>query len=144
MKLGFTGTRHGGTIQQMLALRALLELLKPSEVHHGDCVGADERFDLEARRLPGVRRVIHPPVKDELRAHCDLYCSLDQTVDTRDPAHYLERNRHIVDETDCLLAVPKEEEDPGKGGTWYTVRYAKQQGKVVLLIKPDGTVRLMN
>ena len=144
MKLGFTGTRHGGTPSQMEALRGILKLLKPDEVHHGDCVGADESIDAMVRLLRGVRRVIHPPVKEELRAHCDLFCSLDQIVDTRDPAHYLERNRHIVDETDCLVAMPKEDEDPGKGDTWYTVRYAKQQGKHVMLIKPNGVVRLMN
>ena len=42
MKIGFTGTRHGMTPQQIEALNALLPVADPTaEFHHGDCLGAD-------------------------------------------------------------------------------------------------------
>lgn len=52
MKLGFTGTRHGMDSLQNSKVHELVQEAielseargEPFEVHHGDCVGADEEF----------------------------------------------------------------------------------------------------
>ena len=46
----------------------------------------------------------------------------------------LERNRFLVDHADLLLAVYNGER---RGGTAATVRYARKQGKEILILDPD-------
>ena len=46
----------------------------------------------------------------------------------------LERNRYLVDHTDCLLAAYNGEQ---RGGTAMTVRYARKLGRMVIIITPD-------
>jgi predicted Rossmann fold nucleotide-binding protein DprA/Smf involved in DNA uptake len=52
----------------------------------------------------------------------------------------LSRNRSIVHSTISLIAAPFEAEEQPKGGTWYTIRYARKVGNVVVLILPNGTI----
>lgn len=130
---GFTGSRHGMTEAQ----RNIVDLLLSGQVtcvHHGDCVGADAQFhDIAEAR--GIEIVIHPPVDDRLRAFKQA------TEYTWAPRPYLERNRDIVDDSDYLIATPAEDVDPGKGGTWYTIRYARDAGKPVVVVLPDGSLQ---
>ena len=44
------------------------------------------------------------------------------------------RNRYMVDNCDLLIAIYNGE---GKGGTAYTVNYAREQGKEILIIDPN-------
>ena len=44
MILGFTGTQKDVTGKQFDAMLTLVTELRPTEIHHGDCVGADHRF----------------------------------------------------------------------------------------------------
>lgn len=127
--LGFTGTRDGMTFAQMLTVAHMVE--RCDELHHGDCVGAD--FDAHRLAMHHQKRVvIHPPDNDRLRARC-------WANEFRDEKPYLDRNRDIVDESDVLIATPKETCE-GKGGTWYTVRYARKVGKEVNVVWPNGSV----
>jgi hypothetical protein len=134
MNIGFTGTRHGLTSLQREALESVLlrECGWGGEVHHGDCVGADEQCHDAARRHD-LRIVIHPPDVGTLRANCvgDLVLG---------PRPYLERNRAIVDATDALVACPDGRKEKQRSGTWYTVRYARRSGKPLVLIFPDGSL----
>lgn len=137
MKIGVTGTREGLTFTQTLRLIDVLNDIrheaimknKSVELHHGDCVGAD---DIAARlaALAGWSVVCHPPIKPELRAHApsDAF---------REPKGYLERDRAIVDETSFLIVMPKEMEWQSKGGTWYTHDHAKKTGKPFVIIWPN-------
>jgi len=45
----------------------------------------------------------------------------------------LERDRYLVEHSDCLLAVYNGDQ---QGGTAATVRYAKQAGRKIILIDP--------
>jgi hypothetical protein len=138
MKVGFTGTRHGGTPQQKETLSLLLVTLKPTEAHHGDCVGADAEFHHYVRIVCGRAVIIvHPPLHDDLRA----WCILDEFTRMRPEKPYLARNLDIVDETDVLIAMPAEATEQLRGGTWYTIRYARRQHKKVYMILPDGTLQ---
>lgn len=133
-RFGFTGTQHGMTDAQKDALRRFLTG-SSGELHHGDCVGADAEAHQIADEC-GYCPVLHPPTNYSKRAWCDV------------PAHlmkrerpYLDRNRDIVDDTVALIAAPREFEEQSRGGTWYTVRYARQRGKPVVLILPDGRIK---
>ncbi len=127
MKVGITGTRGGATPQQLTELRRALTVMGATEIHHGDCIGADNQAHSVAQYL-GLRIVIHPPSVDTKRAwnHGD---------ESREPKPYLVRNYAIVDETECLIALPAGMEQL-RSGTWATVRYAKRQGRPVLVLTP--------
>jgi hypothetical protein len=132
VKVGFTGTRHGMTEEQWRTVRMTLIILRATECHHGDCIGADLQFAKLASVLGGTT-VSHPPVKRELRA----FHMSDQV---RAPKTYVARDHDIVDDTDVLIATPKTAHEEPRSGTWLTVRYARKQGKRVFLILPDGRV----
>jgi hypothetical protein len=139
VRIGFTGTRAGLTEEQHQAVRSLLLLSRSDaavEVHHGDCVGADE----DVHRICGeleVPVVLHPPTNGKLRAVCL------GAVREEPPKPYLARNRMIVDGTDFVIAAPRErfEPWPARGqGTWSTIRYARDQGRLVYVVWPTGNV----
>lgn len=127
MKVGFTGTQQGMTWYQLVALRGHLHLLGATELHHGDCVGADAEADEVAREM-GLRTVSHPPADPKKRAFC-------ASNEMREPELYLERNHDIVDETDVLIAAPRTDEEQLRSGTWSTVRYARKRGKDVVVLR---------
>jgi hypothetical protein len=105
-------------------------------LHHGDCQGVDGQIAIMAKEL-GYRLVCHPPVSDYMRAFV-------KSDEYRPPLHYLIRDKNIVDASDILLAMPLEETEQQKGGTWYTYRYSRQINKESILILPSGIMRLNN
>jgi hypothetical protein len=126
------------TSGQKLGVLRLISALGITEVHHGDCVGADNDMHTIALSRPGLRIVIHPPVKEDLRAFCDP----GERGNTRAPYEYLVRDRHIVDETDVLIATSRAFVEE-KGGTFYTMNYARlpNVNHIVYWVTPDGGVR---
>lgn len=127
---GFTGTRHGMTEEQLQAVIGLA--FGFSEIHHGDCVGAD--FDMHRIARAGGRRIVaHPPSDPRLRA----WSYANEVLPVKP---YLDRNRDIVDASSFLIATPAEMTEQTKGGTWYTVRYARSQGKHIVIVWPDGAI----
>ena len=132
--IGFTGTRHGMTTQQSLALVAVLEAYQPHAFHHGDCVGADAQAHALVRLyFPAIRIITHPPTQTALRA----YAAADEQ---RVPFAYLIRNKQIVTESAMLVAAPEDRHERQRSGTWATVRHARQLGKPVMLLWTDGEV----
>lgn len=136
IKIGVTGTRERLTDAQ---IRRGTDLLADTwegsterlELHHGDCVGADATLHIIASAI-GYRTVAHPPIHAWYRAHCDADTSWE-------PKTYLARNADIVTSTDALLAFPKEMTEAKRGGTWWTVRYARKVGRRLVIVWPDGT-----
>lgn len=141
MTLGFTGTHHGMTTAQLKSVRTLLNTLGVAILHHGDCIGADAQADRIAKQL-GAVVVIHPPLNERKRAFCDY--SLPNEL--REAKPYLARNRDIVSEgIDGLVAAPRQtiEPDNKRGqGTWTTIGYARQAGRNIWIVLPDGKVRI--
>jgi hypothetical protein len=131
-RFGFTATREGLTPAQKYALREFL-FGSAGEFHHGDCVGGDSDGHDIAQEC-GYWIVGHPPSNDALRAFrkCDA---------SRPAKPYLPRNRDIVDDTVALIAAPAQSEEQPTGSTWYTIRYARQRGRAIVLIWPDGRIR---
>ena len=142
MKVGFTGTRTGMTLAQKSGLSILLGNLSrktyPGGVlHHGDCAGADNEADVIAHvAAPQWHTVAHPGASLRWRAHTPADV-------IEDPKPELDRNKDIVDQTDVLIAAPKEGKEPGPArgqGTWSTVRYARNRHKVIYKLWPDGRI----
>lgn len=123
MKVGITGTRNALTgYQEASIVTFFIEHENEiTELHHGDCVGADNWVAIIAAYFK-IKTVCHPPIKNELRA-------FHNSTEIRTPLNYLARNRNIVDETDMLLVVPYQDTHQPQGGTWYTHDYAVKKGK---------------
>jgi len=128
--IGFTGTRKGMSIKQMMAIKDVLGRELEHILHHGDCVGSDEQAHNIALNLGLPTPHVHPPTNSWFRAYCKgvMY----------EPKSYHKRNRDIVDASRCLLATPDGPERRGSG-TWSTINYARKQLKPVLIIYPDGS-----
>ncbi len=137
-KVGFTGTRQGMSNAQFVALGHLIDKLKPTEFHHGDCEGADASAATIADHME-PRPVIHcwPPVKPDHRAYTKF-----NDVTHIEQQHF-GRNRSIVAATDILIGVSLLPRRQSSGGTWYTIDHAIKQGKTVYVIWPDGKVQLL-
>jgi hypothetical protein len=144
MRVGFTGTRDGMTDAQRGAFTERISCIPAfTEFHHGACVGADEEAaemlwemwhntDMDARTWVVVA---HPANMRRCVSVAALRVS-EKTLGEKPP---LDRNRDIVDSTDVLFACPKGPEEL-RSGTWSTVRYARKQGRPVVIFWPDGTV----
>ncbi len=133
-RFGFTGTRRGMTAEQKDVLRYFLTG-GSGEFHHGDCIGADsEAHDIADECGYGI--IIHPPNNYKERAWREVPLHM-----MRPELPYMARNREIVSETIALIAAPAEMEEHPRGGTWSTVRFARKQGRAVILILPNGSVR---
>jgi hypothetical protein len=131
---GFTGTRHGMTEAQKSAMCSYLAG-SSGDFHHGDCIGADSEAHDIAEEC-GYAPIIHPPVDPSHRAWRKVPNHMMRMEKT-----HLARNRNIVDETTALIAAPHEPTEQSKGGTWYTIRYARKRNKTVVLILPDGSIQ---
>lgn len=134
VKVGFTGTQVGCTTIQLESLERILLELKPTDFHHGDCIGADSQaHDIVRRMLCHIH--IHPPIIPDKRAFREgkyIYR----------PKDYLTRNKHIVDACYVLVATPKEEYgETVRSGTWSTVRYARRLERDIIIIRPNGRVQ---
>jgi hypothetical protein len=132
--VGFTGTQQGMTPEQRKTLVLLLNSIKISEVHHGDCTGSDAEFHDEVMKM-GLSVILHPPIKDDKRAFCKGY------IESFPKKDYLVRNRDIVDNSDVLLATPKSSKEEVRSGTWATIRYALKKKRLVIIIFPDGKTK---
>jgi hypothetical protein len=135
MDIGFTGTRTELPKAQYDSLRFWLSVRKKAmpniRARSGDCVGADKAFHGIAVELDWYT-IGHIPNKDQFRA----FCTYNEVTE---PLPYLMRNRDIVDGSNIIVACPKEFDHQPKGGTWYTIDYARRIGKPLLIVYPDGT-----
>ena len=136
MKVGFTGTREGMTPEQKGSFQKLIKDLGVTELHHGDCVGADS----DAHDLSSVyiECHIHPCYFSHMRAYKETKPEFVYPI--KPP---LERNKDIVNFSDALIATPKESYQVLRSGTWSTIRYANAIGKQVYLIIPNGKVIIL-
>jgi hypothetical protein len=128
--LGFTGTRHGMTVQQKARLAKLLWGV--AELHHGMCVGSDAECHKIARSLGGIWIVGHPPINKKLYA---ANLDVDELRESKD---YLPRDWDIVQESEELIATPRTLQEFPRSGTWTTIGYGVKARKWVRIIYPDG------
>jgi hypothetical protein len=144
MRIGITGSQHGGTASQEAVLVRILAAVHFVELHHGDCVGVDalaHRIVSAGQAGPGEHAtvVIHPPSNPGKRAFCAGFHG-GGSVKLLEPKPYLERDGDIVRDTDILIAVPASAAEQQRSGTWATIRYAERLRRLILIINPDGTI----
>lgn len=142
--VGITGTREGITQKQLSTLTNVYNWINDNVgvfiIIHGDCVGADDKAnDVFLKLFPQRKFILFPPKNRMLRAHSNI--KFPENVILMDEMEYLERNKQIVDISDILIVLPKEEKNEGiKSGTWFTVRYARIQKQTIIIIRPSGLV----
>lgn len=130
--IGMTGNRDGISEEAVKSFHSfILRNKQITSLSHGDCVGADETSHHIAV-YHGLKTIIHPPIKTDLRAYCEGNI-------IHKPKGYFARNRDIVDTTKLLCGFPKINTET-KGGTWYTINYAKNRNSPLKIFWPDGTV----
>lgn len=135
INIGFTGTKDGMTEEQINTVNSIFNDFGEANVvfHHGDCIGADA----DAHKLAvlcNFQIVIHPPINKKYRAYCDS----ENTI-ILPPRDYLVRNRHIVENSDLMIATPKGFERV-RSGTWSTIRYAHKKQVPMTIVWPNGSV----
>lgn len=159
LKIGFSGTREGMSEAQKINLKKVLKELKkstslvrrlvasvsPFELHHGDCVGADEQAAAMARSL-GFRVIGYPgrygPMWDPEGRSMRAYFKSDET---RAERPHLERNKDIVRACDFLVAAPFEDIERPRGGTWSTIRHSRDDAKKpTIVLLPSGSTAHFN
>lgn len=138
MIVGVSGTTGGETPAQRATLRVLLQRSRITQVHHGEAMGIDEYAHRVIREMyqRDIRLIGHPPDDDSKRAFLDGY------YEEREPAPYLVRDQHIVDEIDLLIACPSTAREILRSGTWATIRYARKAGIMIIRVNPDGSTEL--
>lgn len=140
-RIGFTGTSQPVPEAQREALRRLLQDFEAArgggevEFHHGGCIGADQEAHYLAVAL-GWRVEVHPGPNAPFQG------SWEGSVVVHTPYPNLDRNRHIVQLTEHLVACPRGFREELRSGTWATVRYARSLQRPVTLVWPDGRVEL--
>lgn len=135
--VGFTGTQAGMTsVQRDKVKKKLARLFEQgyTDFHHGDCVGADAEAPAIAKEL-GYTTHCHPCDISAKRA----FTTNDYTYDVLKP---LNRNKHIVEESELMIATPFTFEEQQRSGTWSTVRYSRKTNTQLVLIAPDGKIHL--
>lgn len=132
--LTFTGSRNGMTQIQKRNVWHFM-LANPYKVYvHGDCVGSDEQFGKGAlaleERFSRKIEIWTFPVNGPLYASSYAHKIHKRT-------NHLARNREMVDLAKFVIACPPTDEPQQRGGTWYTIRYAKKQNKHGLIFLPN-------
>lgn len=135
--LAFTGSKDRVTQKQAARLR--LELAAAVDegflwMHNGDCVEADFIAATLWKKLK--RKVmLHPPLRDKYRAffQADITC---------EPKEYLARDQDMVLCSERLYACPQTFDEQRRSGTWTTIRYARKLRMKIVIIFPDGTIRI--
>ena len=120
-----------------------------TDFYSGMALGVDQWaaeivIDLK-KRHPGLRLIAVRPCEtqadswsvEQRERHFNTLARCDDVV-TLHPRYtrscMFERNRYLVDHAGHLLAVC---DDGSDGGTAYTIKYAKQQGRSITIIHPD-------
>lgn len=141
MRLGVTGSRTGLTPEQYITAVQLFTKYgdEIDIMHNGGCVGADYKlFILCAAFAPeGSHIDIWPAnLSDSLKFD---YPDWD-FVHVHKPLPPLERNLRIIALSDEIWAFPNTFTDPGRGGTWHTIRNARLWGtRLIRIVYPDGS-----
>lgn len=132
-EIGITGSQSGPTQAQKETLCSVLIGFREGGAvwqHNGDCIGVDEYAGTVWHMLGGKIH-LHPPIITAKRAFLEAHAASL-------PKPYLDRNADIAAECGALVALPKEEREERRSGTWATVRRARKLLKPIMFIWPNG------
>lgn len=135
MRVGFYGPGEGMTQAQRQALFLVLSGLGSAdmEAHHdGFMRGASGDFHKQARTL-GWTVHIHPYVGHRPGVVADM---LDI------PAPPDVQRRRLVEASLMMVCTPAADEEDGHDATWTVIRMCNEKGLPLVVIWPDGGVRM--
>ncbi len=137
MKVGVSGTQKGITAYQTHRVFDLLDAWDWSQLHHGNCVGADEEIAFIALEMRGYTSLLEK--KQIVIAHPTIHKQQSEKSyfdEIRPNFPPLVRNHNIVDAVQRMIICPG-----GiytlRSGTWATFRYAVKRHKIIHLIPPE-------
>jgi hypothetical protein len=136
MKIGFVGNKQPLTLEQIQALKILLDLTRATELHHRDRLGGDFSANQVALEMH-ICTVAHVPEDKKGRgwAKANLYLI---------PASHMEAKKSLVEKTDLIIATSDNCNDKlfTRGSSvWSIVHYASRGlGKRVIVIKKNGAI----
>lgn len=141
LNIGITGTRSFFDLPKWRQERFTQTLARLAgdypgivAIHHGCCVGTDERAHEIGRDIKGCQ-IFGYPGKDTRGRSPHRMRDRDGFTHTFRPLTYSARNHAIVTASTLLIAVPRYPEDDYRSlrsGTWQTIRYARKANKLVL------------
>lgn len=150
MRIGSTGTQKGMTDWQAEESKKFLLFKNCTELVFGDCVGSDLQMANIAIDAGVKIFTIYPQNKDSRKR---AWCFNPEKDIKRENGDWLlfpsgirvrwmpakpplERNKLIVDNSEYMIATPKEFEHSIRSGTWATIRYAWKNKKDITIIPP--------
>lgn len=133
MKIGFTGTRSGMSSKQVReVVDKIIEIgtLNIKKVIHGGCIGADMDFHA---MFTSKKIEVYPGHSSKNIKDKSLQGEFGDANIIHESQTHFKRNRDIVDNCDILFATPYN--NIQRGGTWYTINYARKIGKEVIIFE---------
>ena len=115
--------------------------------------GADQAFADAVLELGGALDVVAPAsdyfsgISDPAsRERCEAYLVAAASMvtmphETAGPAAYLCASRYLIDRCDLLFAVWDGSPATGSGGTADAVAYARERGRSIVVVWPEGAER---
>ena len=120
MKIAIVGSRKRNTPWDNKAVNDLVDSFDSGTlVVSGGCRGVDTWAVNRALDRGLHTRVFYPNIRKDMQYHHMV-------------EEYYRRNREIVDNSDMVYAFIAPD-GIDRGGTWYTINYAKLKGKEVIL-----------
>jgi len=134
-RIGITGTRYGMTPAQRERVLDLLQEHRPALFVHGQCSGVDVEVAAIADKMQPRPRIHSMPGPDgDPWQGCFSF-----NDEVAPPATHFARNRAIVRSVDLIIGCPRESTHQARGGTWYTIDFARKSGVPCIVVFPDGS-----
>lgn len=136
MIVGFTGTREGPTPHQHDAMRYFLRGMPMTRFVHGGAIHCDTFAHTIVVAAHDIDIEIHPAT---VGVRSSVLNNPSPRIKLFRALLPLQRNRVIVRRIHGLLAVPATDRE-GASGTWATVRYARELGLPIYIVKLNGRI----
>ena len=126
MKIGITGHRESKWKDKQFARQVVFEVLSKFKkritiLGSGHCpLGGVDIWAEEFAKNNNIKLKLFPPYKN-----------------LPSPERYLKRNREMIEWCDYLIAFISKYHPKNKGGSWYTINYARKRNELVLLVLID-------
>lgn len=155
--VGVTGHTNLTDRSVELVHQELLDLLRPraKDLVGMTCLarGADQVFADAVLELGGALEVVIPAsdyftgISDPFsRERCEAYLgaaasTVTMPYESSGPPAYLSASQYVIDRCDLLLAVWDGSPATGSGGTADAVAYARDRGRSMVVVWPEGARR---
>jgi len=137
VRVSFTGTRRGMSLEQIDGVRFILGNRTVSVASHGVCSGADIQFHKAVREIFG-RTAYIACFPSTAKTAAPIPDDADFVADRKPP---LDRNKDILlAGPDLLIATPATDHEVVRSGTWTTIRLAKKLRMPILQVMLGGGI----